>query len=426
MLIYENILLALAGLKANKMRTFLTMLGIVIGIASVIAIMTVGDATSKSVMSSMDDMGVNNISVYLMPKGTGTGMEDEGNTQTPKEKDYFSEEMFEGLKKTFPDQVAGVSLSKSIGEAKAENGTKYANVNVNGVNPLYLKSKNLKLLAGRSLTPEEYTNVRKVVLVSDKYVNNMFGGDMAAAVGETMEIKKGNKYYSYTIVGVYEYVVSASRFLGGSMGTEKDLRTESYIPLDTALAQEKQEQRFDSFEVVALPGADASTLAESVANYLNERYYKENDKYEAYAYSMKAMIGEMETMLKTQKLAFTAIGAISLLVGGIGVMNIMIVSITERTREIGTRKALGATNGSIRLQFIMEAIVICLIGGMVGVVLGLSLGLIASNLMNYPGTPSVGGIVFCVLFSAAFGVFFGYYPANKAAKLNPIEALRYE
>ena len=131
-------------------------------------------------------------------------------------------------------------------------------------------------------------------------------------------------------------------------------------------------------------------------------------------------------MLSTISLAIAAIGGISLLVGGIGVMNIMLVSITERTREIGTRKALGATNGSIRLQFITESIVICIVGGMLGMILGMIIATVATNMMGYAVSPSVTGIVVSVSFSILIGVFFGYYPANKAAKLNPIEALRYE
>lgn len=134
----------------------------------------------------------------------------------------------------------------------------------------------------------------------------------------------------------------------------------------------------------------------------------------------------MTEMLDTISIAISIIAGISLLVGGIGVMNIMLVSITERTREIGTRKALGATNGSIRLQFIMESIVICLLGGFIGIILGLVLGAIVVEVMGYAASPSVGGIIFAVSFSIFIGVFFGYYPANKAAKLNPIDALRYE
>lgn len=138
------------------------------------------------------------------------------------------------------------------------------------------------------------------------------------------------------------------------------------------------------------------------------------------------MISSMTDMLSTISLAIAIIAGISLLVGGIGVMNIMLVSITERTREIGTRKALGATNGSIRLQFIMESVVICLIGGFIGIVLGITLGAVAAGFMGYAASPSVTGIFFSVSFSILIGIFFGYYPANKAAKMNPIEALRYE
>ena len=141
---------------------------------------------------------------------------------------------------------------------------------------------------------------------------------------------------------------------------------------------------------------------------------------------MESMVSSMTEMLSTVSVAISVIAGISLLVGGIGVMNIMLVSITERTREIGIRKALGATNGSIRLQFIVESIVICLTGGFIGIVIGLGIAAGVSNMLGYAASPSVEGIIFSVTFSVFIGVFFGYYPANKAAKMNPIEALRYE
>jgi len=141
---------------------------------------------------------------------------------------------------------------------------------------------------------------------------------------------------------------------------------------------------------------------------------------------MGSMVSMLTDMLSTITLAISIVAGIALIVGGIGVMNIMLVSITERTREIGTRKALGAQNSSIRTQFIVEAMIICLIGGIFGVILGVGGGILASNLLGYPAKPSISGIIVSLLFSMSIGVFFGYYPANKAAKMNPIDALRYE
>ena len=141
---------------------------------------------------------------------------------------------------------------------------------------------------------------------------------------------------------------------------------------------------------------------------------------------MESMLSSLTEMVDTISLAISVIAGISLLVGGIGVMNIMLVSITERTREIGTRKALGATNSSIRIQFIVESIAICVIGGVIGILIGIGIAAVATKLLGFSVSPSVDGMILSVTFSVLIGVFFGYYPANKAAKLNPIEALRYE
>ncbi|MBQ4530366.1 MAG: ABC transporter permease [Lachnospiraceae bacterium] len=429
MLILENIWLALTSLVANKMRALLTMLGIIIGIGSVIAIMTVGDSITNSVTSSMQSMGANNITVGLQQKSTEdevteSGMKFEGGPRgrAMSDEDYITDEMLEELEKAYPQEIDAISLSESVGSATAEDGKLYANINITGVNDGYLTANELELLKGRSLTDVDQEKAKKVALVSDKLVNNLFEGDTSAAIGETIEVTLNNKYYIYTIVGVYEY--SASSF-GFSSDSEEDISTDVYIPLKTAQNQSHNTSGYSQFTVITSVDTDSTTFMETVESFFDQ-YYGRNENYQISAYSMESMISSMTEMLSTISVAIAIIAGISLLVGGIGVMNIMLVSITERTREIGTRKALGATNASIRLQFIMESVVICLLGGFIGIVLGIILGSVAVSVMGYDAQPSIGGIIFSVSFSILIGVFFGYYPANKAAKMNPIEALRYE
>lgn len=419
---FDNVLMALTELKANKMRSFLTMLGIVIGIASVIAIMTVGDSMNNAMMESMNDMGANNIEVYIMPKSF---MEEDDTIsyeyREMKSSDMITEEMFDDLQRNFSDRIEGILLDCMFGTGKVENGRNEENINITGVNAVTLSTKNLKLVEGRFFTKKEYNSASKVIIVDENFADKIFGS-AKKAVGKSIECSTDNKYYAYTIVGVYAHQDSAGMF---SM-MDSGLVTESYIPLRTSYLQLQQDMNFEFFSFIAKPGENSEELSNSVSNFLNQKYYSNNDTYMVYSYSMQSMIEEEMQMLDTIKIAVSAIAAISLLVGGIGVMNIMVVSITERTREIGTRKALGATNASIRLQFITESIVMCVIGGIIGVIVGIGLGLLGTKLIEVPGTPSITGVIGSVLFSAAFGIFFGYYPANKAAKLNPIDALRFE
>ena len=426
MLVFENIMLALSGLKANKMRALLTMLGIIIGIASVIAIMTVGNSLSTSITTSMQDMGANDLTVGVKQKSTSQEVTRDGmrfgagKGRSMSEEDYITEEMLTAYEQTYAENIKCISLTESVGSAVAEDGEAYANISITGVNDGFLEANDLTLLAGRSLTERDQEEGRKVVLVSDKLVSNLFDGDAAKAVGSTIEAAVGSRYYTYTIVGVYEYEDSAF-----SSDSEYDTTTDVYLPLLTAKNQTHATDGYSQLTVVSATGTDTETFLEETENFFN-RYYSRNEYYEVSVTSMESMLSSMTSMLTTVSLAIAVIAGISLLVGGIGVMNIMLVSITERTREIGTRKALGATNGSIRLQFIMESVVICLLGGAIGIILGLTLGSIATKMLGYAAKASVVSIVFSVVFSIFIGVFFGYYPANKAAKLNPIEALRYE
>ena len=171
---------------------------------------------------------------------------------------------------------------------------------------------------------------------------------------------------------------------------------------------------------------DVTAFASQIENYMNNRFYSNNEDYQITSRTMSTLTESMSESIGTISIAIAFIAGISLLVGGIGVMNIMLVSITERTREIGTRKALGAKNSSIRLQFIIEAMLLCLIGGVLGILVGFGLGAIAASVMGYTASAPAVAIIGSVAFSMIIGVFFGFYPANKAARMDPIEALRYE
>ena len=224
-------------------------------------------------------------------------------------------------------------------------------------------------------------------------------------------------------MGVYEYEDLTAGFDTGE--SEQDETTTLYIPVKTAQTQ-NHTSGYTQFQAAIADGESGSQMVSDIENFFNNHYYRNNRGFQVSAYSMEEMLETMTSMLNTVSLVIAAIAGISLLVGGIGVMNIMLVSITERTKEIGTRKALGATNGSIRLQFIMESVVICLVGGLIGILLGVIMGYVGASMMGYTGHVSVISIVISVGFSAFIGIFFGYYPANKAAKMNPIDALRYE
>lgn len=430
MLIGENIVMAITGLLSNKMRAFLTMLGIIIGIGSVIAIMTVGDSLTNSVNDSMQSMGANNIIVSLQQK-TGDEEADAENDMAftgdsaaaqPTEDDYITEEMLTQLQSTYQDSIQAVSLTESVGSGQVKDGRLYANVTVTGVNPGYFLANKTEIVAGRNLSARDYEGGKRVALVSDKLVNNMFGGKNDRAVGASVEVQVGNDYYTYTIVGVYKYEQNSMNF---SLSSEKDINTNLYIPIKTAQTQLHSPGGYQMVTLVTAQGVNSTDLSGTVQQFLNV-YYRTNPDFQVMAFSMESMVSAFSSMLSTVQVAISVIAGISLLVGGIGVMNIMLVSITERTREIGTRKALGATNQSIRMQFIIEAMIICLIGGVIGVALGVGGGSAAANALGYPARASVSSIIIALVFSMSIGVFFGYYPANKAAKMDPIEALRYE
>lgn len=428
MLIWENIKLAFSSLLANKMRALLTMLGIIIGIGSVIAIMTISSSLTNAVSTSFQEMGANNVTVGLKERSedstsTHNGMNfgSSNKTASMEESDLITDDMINALKSQMKAQIDAVAISESLGSGTIKEGSNYANINVEGINEDYFASNKLTLLAGRHIKAADLSGSKNVMMVSDKVVENMFEGDKEKALSEKINVNINNVYYSYYIVGIYEYQET-----GFTSSTDEDVTTSAYIPLTTAKEQARSDEGYSQFTVVTSTDvSDISAFADRIETFFYP-YYMGNEDYQITTTTMESMTESMSDMIRTVSIAIAFIAGISLLVGGIGVMNIMLVSITERTREIGTRKALGAKNNSIKLQFITESVILCLVGGIFGIILGFSLGAAAAVLLGYSAAVPITAILVAVGFSMIIGIFFGYYPANKAAKLHPIDALRYE
>ena len=489
MFIKENIMLAVAGLKSNKMRALLTMLGIIIGIASVIGVVSVGNAMTSSLTSSMSSMGATNITVNVQEKSTtstlnslnsdnsnlknsgsknsnssnsknsngnspnnsggaksgggapqggggvpgagamkaasGGGMPPGGSgrqgksSSTAKDIDLMTMEQINDLQENFSDEISSISVSESGSSGKVKNDSTYSNVSTVGTNVGYKDVKNLEMAEGRYLSQNDIDGAKDVAVVSDTLVSKIFGTNVDP-INQDIKVYTSNAIYTYTIVGVYKYKASG----GNRTTSDENLTTDLYIPV-TVTKKTATNKNYQTFQIKAKDEVNVQSFTNELSDYLSKLYAK-NAKFEAQASNMESMLESMTSMMTTVAVAISAIAGISLVVGGIGVMNIMLVSVTERTREIGTRKALGAKSSHIKMQFIVESIIICSIGGILGILLGLGAGAIGSKAMGYATTVSPLVILISFSFSMFIGVFFGYYPAKKAAELDPIEALRYE
>jgi len=422
----DNLMEALSCLRTNKMRSILTMLGIIIGITAVIAIMTIGTSLQGYLEETLSGFGINNVTVSLRSKN------DEGPRFGAaimrvgfeiKDKDKMTDEMLDDLKAQYPDEIKAYSISEDVGMGQTVKGKDYANLSLAGVNPEYAVAESVTVLRGRFIADDDDAARRRLAVVSDKLAANIFGDENP--IGRELTIQTQGHIDIYTIVGVYEYDDGGmGALMGVSTSSDYDMSTNVYIPL--SVAQKVNNSRgYTNFTILTETGVNSTDFGKKVESFFG-KYYSRNENYTVGAFSMESIVAEATSMLNTFAIAIAGIAAISLLVGGIGVMNIMLVSITERTREIGTRKAIGATNGEIRTQFIVESVVICLVGGAIGIVAGSALGAVGAYVLDFPARASGSRILLSVGVSSAIGVFFGYYPANKAARLDPIDALRYE
>ena len=431
MLLSENIILAITSLKSNKMRALLTMLGIIIGIGAVIAIFTVGNSLTISVEESLQSMGSNDVYVTVSQRSVendysalidGVEYKVSDSDAEMTDADYITSDMIHEMYERFQDDIYAINISHSAGSGTAQNENFTTRVSLTGTSVGYFITSPIDIVAGTMFSQQDYNGQRMSCLVAEGLVDKLFDGDANAAVGSQIDVELEEKNITLTIIGVYK---SASASGMGGLSLLGFGGSTVYLPLQTAMQITHSKDQFSVIRVSSAVGVDAEQLSKNIKSFY-EPYYRNNLDYEVTVMTLESMIAMLTSLLDTITTAISIVAGIALLVGGIGVMNIMLVSVTERTREIGTRKALGAKNSSIRAQFIVEAIIICLIGGVLGLILGITAGVAMSNYLGYPAMPSIGGIIISLVFSMGIGLFFGYFPANKAAQMNPIDALRYE
>jgi len=406
MLIGEIISVAMGALRANKLRSLLTMLGIVIGVAAVIAMVALGTGAQKAVKDRISALGTTLISINPGQQ-RGFGVVIAGAQQ----------------KLTMDDSKALVDRGTEIAAVQPEMSSQlqvvYLNKNTStsvvGVTANYPQVRNFKLAAGRMFTQAEDENRQRVAVVGNVVPTNMGLDTPEALVGETIRIRG----IQVTVVGVLE-----SKGQGVGFGNPDD---QILIPINTARFRILGTDRLRSINVLA-PTEDKipDTMADVQKIIRREHRIRQGA---ADDFQMRSQADFLNTMGETTQVftyLLSGIAAVSLLVGGIGIMNIMLVSVTERTREIGIRKALGATRWNILLQFLIEAVVLCCLGGVVGILFGSTGAIIMSKTAGWNTQISPGAVGLAFAFSAFVGVAFGVWPARRAAVLDPITALRYE
>ena len=400
LLIMENIKLALSSIRANKMRSFLTMLGIIIGISSVITIASLGETSKAVIAKEFEAFGKNRVVIY-MPY-----------SEEIRDSDYFTMEDIDKVKEKYKEDI--VYLAPSTYEnTEAISGRKKAKVSTQGVANGYEKMVNMDLIKGRFITEADIKSRRYVSVVDKAMADKIFPGENA--VGKTIRISVEGQPADAKIVGVYEKKKS---IFDGMMSSDS---TTMYMPYSIFSSQLMY---MGNIDMKIIESKSSIEVGGSIANFLAKM-----KKREPGFYIVNTTQGEqnsIDQVLNTLSLAIGAIAAISLLVGGIGIMNIMLVSVTERTKEIGIRKSLGARRKDILLQFLVESMIVSATGGIIGTTLGIVFASIVSLVLSVPPVVSPGIVIIAVVFSAVVGMFFGIYPANRAAKLDPIDALRYE
>jgi putative ABC transport system permease protein len=406
--VFQSMRIAFRALRVNKLRSMLTMLGIIIGVGAVIAMVSIGSGAADRIKQQIASIGSNVIIIQGGSQNQGNVKTGNGNQQTLTEDDAIA----------ITEELTSVLYASPTQSGRQQ--VVYGNSNwqsqIQGVFPDFLAIRDLKIESGETFSMEHVRSAAKVCLLGKTVVDNLFNGE--DPIGQTIRIRK----IPFTVIGTLSPK--------GQSAQGQDQDDLIVMPISTAKkkvigGRQNNAGTVGQIMVQAREGKTQVALQE-ISGLLRQRHRIVGDADDFQARSLEEVAAAAEASANTTGFLLAAIASVSLVVGGIGIMNIMLVSVTERTKEIGLRQAVGAKTADILGQFLVEAVTLSLLGGIIGIILGVLSSLAISTFAGWTTLVSVPSIVAAVVFSALVGIFFGYYPARKAAFLDPIEALRYE
>ena len=408
MKLLSSLKVALRALQINKMRSFLTMLGIIIGVGAVIIMVAIGSGASEMIAQQIASMGSNLLIVIPGATTAGGARMGFGSVSTLTSDDA----------KAIKDECSAVKAVAPIwgGVTQVVYGNQNWNTGVNGTTPDFFEIREWPMASGRVFNDQEITGAVKVALVGQSVVENLFGS--GNPLGQVIRIKK----VPFTVIGVLSSKGQSAR------GDDQD--DVVYIPLTTSQKKVFGSALPNTVRFIMVQARDIDVMAEAekqVNNLLNQRHRTQRGQLPDFTVrNLTELMATAEQSAKVMTLLLGSIALVSLLVGGIGIMNIMMVSVTERTREIGIRMAVGARGIDILFQFLTESVVLSLVGGLIGIGIGVLGAKVTASFSGWNVLISYWALLISFSFAAAVGIFFGFYPAHKASRLNPIDALRYE